>query len=162
MELTMGLIMGFAYMASPGPITSETLRRGAIFGFPAAISVQLGGMIGHLFYAFLAYSGVQLLLQMEALQIGLGLFSFGLLLYLGITTIKDRNIFRLVADGDSRPGCSVVKTFVTGGLISLTNPFAIAFWTSPCFGRGTCCLSRMISKLITSRLGCGFINVMAK
>ena len=49
MELTLGLLMGFAYMASPGPITSETLRRGAIFGFPAAISVQLGGMIGNIF-----------------------------------------------------------------------------------------------------------------
>ncbi len=54
MELGLELLMGFAYMASPGPITSETLRRGTIFGFPAAVSVQLGGMIGHLFYALLA------------------------------------------------------------------------------------------------------------
>ncbi len=130
MELTMGLIMGFAYMASPGPITSETLRRGAIFGLPGAISVQLGGMIGHLFYAFLAYSGVQFLLHMGSLQMVLGLFSFGLLTYLGVMTIKDRNLLRDVADEDSRPGCSVIKTFLTGGLISMTNPFAIAFWLS--------------------------------
>ena len=130
MELTMGLLMGFAYMASPGPITSETLRRGTIFGFPAAISFQLGGMIGHLLYALLAYSGVQVLLKMGQMQLILGIFSACLLLYLGISSIKDRNLFLKEVDEGGKPGCSIINTFFAGGLISITNPFAIAFWLS--------------------------------
>ena len=128
MEIFMALLMGVVYMASPGPVNIETLRRGVVGGFSAAFAVQSGAMVGHLAYAIIAFWSMTLLAGMGSVQVILSVLSIVLLLYLGWSAIRDRNLFKQAVDHSERAGCSIYKNFVMGSLISLLNPFSIAFW----------------------------------
>ena len=83
MEVLLGVMMGVAYVVPPGPVNIETARRGLTGGFPAALAMQLGAVIGDTTYAVLALAGVGLVLTHALAQALLGIVGTGLLLYLG-------------------------------------------------------------------------------
>jgi len=77
-----GVLMGIAFAAPPGAVTAETFRRGARGGFPVALGVQLGSLVGDATYALLALAGLAALAQNPALQFMLGAFGALFLMYL--------------------------------------------------------------------------------
>lgn len=127
-----GILMGLAFAAPPGIVTAETLRRGMMHGFPAALSVQLGSLIGDAAYCLLALAGVTVLVQHPFTQRVLGLMSIAFLLYLAVSGIYaelkstakpalDQPVFRANSRGSA---------LLSGMFLSLTNPWAIGFWLS--------------------------------
>lgn len=131
--------MGIAFAAPPGIVTAETFRRGVSRGFPAALSVQLGALIGDATYCLLALAGVAVLIQNPLTQRILGIVSVLFLFYLAISGI--------VSELRAAPANTVHPTiepphhaaaklpnqknaFLTGMFLSLTNPWAIGFWLS--------------------------------
>jgi threonine/homoserine/homoserine lactone efflux protein len=130
MDITSGLILAFAYVATPGPITVETLRQGMKGGFMVSLAVQSGSLIGLSVYALLALFGAGLLLQDSIWQLLAGITGMVLLVYLGITTIQGgRNPsvrFSEISPGRTSPR----RAFWTGAGLSLGNPLDIVFWLS--------------------------------
>lgn len=147
--IVIGLFMGVAFAAPPGAVTAETIRQGVRGGFGRAFGVQLGSLVGDATYALLALAGLAALAQIPALQFALGAFGGLFLLYLAWNTLasagaeakaaKEPQIDRpLPAAGreDVRAGwdspgtarTAALHAFLSGMAISLTNPWAIAFW----------------------------------
>lgn len=121
--------MGLAFAAPPGAVTAETLRRGARGGFALAFGVQLGSLIGDATYALLALGGLAAFAQIPALQIGLGAFGAMFLMYLAWSSFQTAlTPVALSASGDTR--VETRGAFLSGMMLSLTNPWAIAFWLS--------------------------------
>ncbi len=118
--------MGLAFAAPPGVVTAETLRRGVRGGFGHALSVQLGSLIGDASYAFMAFLGLATLVQGRFAQEVVGAIGALFLLYLAWQSFRTGSLETAVAGqtGGYR------EAFVSGMLLSLTNPWAIAFWVS--------------------------------
>ena len=128
MDVASGLLLGIVYVATPGPIGVETLRQGMKGGFGASLAVQAGSVIGLAVYALLALLGAGLLLQHVVWQMAIGVCGTAVLLYLGLTTIRDGG--RLVVQPEThRPDAvSPQRAFSAGTFLSLANPLEILFW----------------------------------
>ena len=124
-----GITMGIAFAAPPGAVTAETLRRGARGGFALAFGVQMGSLIGDATYALLALGGLAALAQIPALQIGLGAFGAFFLMYLAWSSFQSGLAPVAIAVG-SNTQIETRGAFLSGMMLSLTNPWAIAFWLS--------------------------------
>lgn len=130
MDLVTGLILGIAYAAAPGPIGIETLRQGLKGGFIASLAVQAGSAIGLATYALLAFLGAGLLLSGTTWQLAAGVSGTAVLVYLGLTTIRDGRTLAMLS-GELEPGgASARRAFNTGAVLSLANPLEIIFWLS--------------------------------
>lgn len=130
MDVTSGLILAFAYVATPGPITVETLRQGMKGGFHDSLAVQSGSLIGVIVYALLAFFGAGLLLQDPRWHLALGVSGMVLLLYLGITTIRTAHQMTVHASERLTRRTPPRGAFWTGASLSLANPLDIVFWLS--------------------------------
>jgi len=119
-------ILAIAFCAPPGVVAAETIRRGIARGFWPALLVQTGSLIGDSIWAILALAGAAALIQNWIIRLVLSVFGIGFLVYLAVKAIKD-------AGGKNIPGSvSGVDRgdMITGAVLSLSNPFAIAFWFS--------------------------------
>jgi threonine/homoserine/homoserine lactone efflux protein len=151
MDIAVGALLGLAYIAAPGPINVETLRRGLAGGTRAALALQFGACLGHLTYAALALLGLGVLALAAPVHLLLGLAGTGVLTYLGVAAVRDGwrgwagasaaahpsgdRLALAEAHGNPRgPRARVQqapvvrRTLALGAAISLANPFAVAFW----------------------------------
>ena len=119
-------ILAIAFCAPPGVVAAETIRRGIARGFWPALLVQTGSLIGDSIWAILALAGAAVLIQNWIIRLVLSLFGIGFLVYLAVKAIKDAFIDNI---HDSASGLER-GDLVTGAMLSLSNPFAIAFWFS--------------------------------
>jgi threonine/homoserine/homoserine lactone efflux protein len=130
MGITYGMIIGIIYVAAPGPISIETLKYGVKGGFTAALAVQIGSSVGLIVYALLSLLGAGLLFQEDMWQLLAAASGMIVLLYLGITTIRDgRNLFQH-SDIRTLRLSSTRRAFSTGAILSLANPLDFVFWLS--------------------------------
>lgn len=132
----LGLMLGLAYVASPGPVNVETLRRGLAGGVRVALTLQLGAIIGHLIWALLALAGVGLLLASALAQLLLGAAGTVLLVYLGWSALRgwQKLAAAAQAEREAGPATQAVRSrrriFLTCVAIAIANPFGPAFWLS--------------------------------
>ncbi len=124
-----GILMGIAFAAPPGAVTAETFRRGVRGGFPLAFGVQLGSLIGDATYALLAFAGLAAVAQNSFLQAMLGAFGAMFLLNLAWTSFQNA-LTPVTIVGNGELGAERRGAFLSGLALSLTNPWAIAFWLS--------------------------------
>ncbi len=124
--LLYGALMGIAFAAPPGVVTTETLRRGLRGGFRQALSVQLGSLIGDAGYASIALAGIAAFLQSPLAQMIAGGVGALFLIYLSWQSLRSAGNDRGAME---RPG-RLREAFLSGMMLSLTNPWAIAFWIS--------------------------------
>jgi chemosensory pili system protein ChpE len=125
--ILIGVTMGLAFAAPPGVVTTETLRRGMRGGFAHALSVQLGSLIGDASYAVIALAGLAAILQAPLAQMLVGGAGTLFLLYLAFQSMRARTADAAFAETS---GGNYGKSFLSGMLLSLTNPWATAFWIS--------------------------------
>jgi chemosensory pili system protein ChpE len=118
--------LAIAFCAPPGVVTAETIRRGFARGFWPALLVQLGSLIGDSVWAVLALLGAAALIQNWVARLILSLFGIGFLVYLAVKAFKDSRK-DIACESITNLGRG---DLVTGALLSLSNPFAIAFWFS--------------------------------
>jgi chemosensory pili system protein ChpE len=119
------LVLGIAYCAPPGIITAETIRRGFVRGFWPALMVQMGSLVGDMTWALIAVTGAAFVVQNTVARIILSLLGIILLLFLAWNALQDARHSRLPQAGKSN---SIEGDFATGAILSLTNPYAVAFW----------------------------------
>src|SRR5689334_21764651 len=116
--------LGLAFCAPPGAVTAEALRRGLARGFRPALLMQLGSLIGDATWAALALTGAAWLAQQSALRGVLGGLGTLVLLWLAGGALSAARRATLPALGTA----PARRDFAAGALLSLTNPFALAFW----------------------------------
>src|SRR5687767_4373976 len=119
-------VLAIAFCAPPGVVTAETVRRGFARGFWPALSVQMGSVIGDATWATLAIAGAAVLIQNPMVRLVLSLVGIGFLAYLAFQAVKGS----FVETNIEGTATSERGDFATGMMLSLSNPFAIAFWAS--------------------------------
>jgi chemosensory pili system protein ChpE len=118
------IVLGLILCAPPGAVNTEAFRRGVSGGFKRAWNIELGSCVGDLTWACLALIGLAFLVTNDIARIILGIAGACLLIYLAYQAIRDSKK-ETVLEGEIKEGRS---DLVTGALISLGNPFQIAFW----------------------------------
>jgi threonine/homoserine/homoserine lactone efflux protein len=147
-----GFGLGIAFVASPGAVTAQVIRRGLERGFRAAFSLQLGALIGMGLWAVVAFVGAAILAQNEVVQIILGLIAGLLLLYLATDALRAAYRGGMgEADLSDKQG-----DFMLGVALSLANPLPIAFW----LGIGGNMMSSVSSAADVEQFGVFFVGFM--
>ncbi len=117
--------LGIAFSAPPGAVTAEAIRRGFARGFRAILLVELGSLIGDAVWAAIGLTGAGALMAYAPVRVLLGVIGGGVILRLALAALAD-------AWGGSLlgrvPASSSYGDLTVGALISLTNPYAVAFW----------------------------------
>jgi threonine/homoserine/homoserine lactone efflux protein len=123
-ELLISFGLGIAFAAPPGIVTAETIRRGLIGGFWSALAVGVGSLIGDAVYAVLALGGLATLTQRPGTQLAIGLAGGVILFILAWSAWRAKlpEANQTLAAGERR------SAFLSGAALSLTNPWALAFW----------------------------------
>lgn len=116
--------LGIAFSAPPGPVNAEAVRRGLHRGFRGAFLTEVGALVGDAAWAILALSGAAFLAAHGHVSMLLGVVGALLLFVLGGNALRDAWIGRM----PQAQNMSTRTDFLAGALISLSNPFAIAFW----------------------------------
>jgi chemosensory pili system protein ChpE len=116
--------LGIAFCAPPGEITAEALRRGLARGFRPALLIELGSLIGDATWALIALVGAAFLVQNRLARLLLGMMGTLFLLRLAWHALRDAKQGAIPAP---KPP-TAYGDFTTGAVLSLGNPFAIAFW----------------------------------
>ncbi|MCI0710116.1 MAG: LysE family translocator [Chloroflexi bacterium] len=119
-----GFGLGIAFVASPGAVTAQVLKRGFERGFMAAFNLQLGALIGMGLWAAVAFVGTAAITGSMTIRLVLGVIGGLLLLYLAWDAFKAafRGTPSTAQPVDSR------GDFALGVALSLWNPLPVAFW----------------------------------
>ncbi len=116
--------LGIAFCAPPGAVNAESLRRGLAGGFTSALKVQVGSLIGDMTWSAIALAGAAVLVQSLVARIVLGAVGALFLTRLAWSALADARSGKEPAP--AAPGGR--GDFATGAFLSLTNPWAVAFW----------------------------------
>ena len=108
----------------------ETVRRGLGGGFRPALFVQLGSVIGDLTWCGVALLGLAPLVQIGWVRAGLSVAGVALLLYLGVTGLRDAVIASPATEALPAHHGGHAGAFRSGLAISMANPMAIGYWLS--------------------------------
>lgn len=125
--LLTGLGIGALAAANVGPIWLLCVRTSARFGWRPGAAIGIGAATVDLAYAVLGALGAAALLQVDALRIGLGLVGAGVLLLLGLRTLRDAWRVRMGAEDE----IEVVEpraALRTGLVATASNPLTILTW----------------------------------
>jgi threonine/homoserine/homoserine lactone efflux protein len=87
--------------------------------------VQIGSLVGDMTWAFIAVTGAAFIVQNTAARIILSLLGIILLFYLAWNALQDARHARFPQAVKNN---SIEGDFTTGAILSLTNPYALAFW----------------------------------
>ena len=132
MELFLsGFGLGLAICASPGAVTTQAVRNGLERGFRAALSLQVGALVGMVLWSVVGLTSATLLTENITARVILSTVGIGLLLYLSGQALRDAI---RVKPGEV-PHTSVRGDFTVGAILSLANPLPIALWLG--VGSGT-------------------------
>ena len=118
------LVLGIAFCAPPGIITAEAIRRGLARGFRPALLVELGSLIGDATWAIITLAGAAFVVQNLLARLALGLVGTLFLLHLAWSAIWSAKQ-GVVLQSKNATGRG---DFAAGAVLSLGNPFAVAFW----------------------------------
>ncbi len=119
-------ILGIAFCAPPGIITAETVRRGLSRGFLPALLVQFGSLFGDLTWAGISLTGAAFFLNNQLVHIGISFLGMTLLFILALKSLKDAYHYRPLEIERTTERSDLL----TGVMLSLSNPYAIAFWAA--------------------------------
>lgn len=117
-------VMGLIFVATPGIITVEAVRRGLERGQNAALRLQFGSLVGDFTWALVALLGVSVLFQNRLTAIGLSLFGCFLIFRFAWDAYRaSRKELALDGEHSTRQG-----HFAAGAALSLSNPQNLTFW----------------------------------
>ncbi|MFC0213404.1 LysE family transporter [Paenibacillus chartarius] len=118
-------LLGLSLAAPIGPINAAQIDRGIRSGFLHAWLVGVGAMLADVIFMLLVYFGVVQFLNIPSMKTFLWLFGFFILTYIGIESlISAGRVGEHRRAGDS----SLLKSFGSGFLMSISNPLSILFW----------------------------------
>jgi threonine/homoserine/homoserine lactone efflux protein len=113
--------------ATPGPDMSLFLSRTVSSGRRAGIASAIGSNMGCVVHTFLVAFGVSALISASATGfLLLKIFGAGYLLWLAIDAIRHGSSLNVKAQGAA--STSVLKSFLLGVMVNLTNPKVVIFF----------------------------------
>lgn len=126
MSIFLGYVfLGLSLAAPIGPINAAQLDKGIKNGFFHAWFVGLGAMSADALYMLAVYLGVVHFLEIPFMKAFLWSFGFFVLVYTGIESLLSAGKVISTTRGKDE---SFVKSFMSGFLMSLSNPLTILFW----------------------------------
>lgn len=116
----------FIFMASPGPGTFAVVARALGSGFSHAFSMSLGMVLGDLVFLLMAIYGLNVIAQIMGDVFVLVKYIGGIyLIYLGIKIFRSKPSSKTI---QSSTGKSLMKDFISGFLVCISNPKVILFY----------------------------------
>lgn len=119
------VFLGLSLSAPIGPVNAAQLDKGIRGGFLPAWLVGLGAIAADIIYMLLVYFGVIHFLNTPFMKSFLWLFGFFILTYTGIDSLKQAGKLSLSEMRGREP---LMKSFMSGFMMSLSNPLSILFW----------------------------------
>jgi len=119
------VLLGLSLSAPIGPINAAQLDSGIKRGFWHAWLVGLGAMIADAAYMIMVYMGIVHFIEIPFMKSFLWLFGCFVLMYTGIESLTGAGSIAKKDEGIER---SKLRSFVSGFLMSLSNPMTILFW----------------------------------
>lgn len=124
-----GVALGFVVAAQVGPIWLLCARTSLRVGFASGFGIGLGAAIVDLLYAALGAAGVAPLLAVPSLRLALGIAGGGVLVLLGVRTLRTAWCVRLGAETPDEIA-SPRAALRTGLVATASNPLTIASWAA--------------------------------
>jgi threonine/homoserine/homoserine lactone efflux protein len=121
-------ITGFIVAIPPGAVTVAAGQRAVRNGFRDSMIFCLGSCLADIIYLLIVYFGVAVLIaDNHILKTVLYFLSSGLLLFFGISTVRDPRGMQLKEERNGKKS-GILKTILSGLGITLLNPATIAGW----------------------------------
>ncbi|MCP8969197.1 LysE family transporter [Ectobacillus ponti] len=126
----MGVFLGYVFLglslsAPIGPINAAQLDKGIRNGFFHAWLLGLGALMADVLYMMLVYMGVVHFLTTDFVKSFLWSFGTFVLFYTGVESLRGAGTIAVQSDKEDE---SMMKSFVSGFFMSLSNPLTILFW----------------------------------
>lgn len=125
-----GLWLGLVFNAAPGPVFTESSRRGVRGGFKPAMGVQLDSLVGDALWAVFGLVGAAALLTQPQLRTPITLVGCLVLVLLdghGIYAAARRT--DIAGSDNTVSGSSPLRgPVVAGALMSLSNVWNVVYW----------------------------------
>lgn len=126
-SLIEGFFLGVGAAVPLGPINILLMNR-ALKNYPQAVMTGLGAMSADALYLSLILFGMMHMLQGGIISDLLSLGSIGFLFFLAYRIYQDRNVYLTSDINENRKAKGSV--YVQGLLLTLINPYTLAFWLS--------------------------------
>ncbi len=144
-DFLQGMLLGFAAAVPLGPINLLIMNE-AIKSFKNGVAVGFGAMSADISYLLLILLGLTKFLTATWLLNTLTVLGSCFLFFIAYSIYKNRNNLVKKVEIDAKG--SIIKHFTKGYLLTLINPFTIAFWLSiATLSVGTSNLSLTVSGL---------------
>lgn len=123
------LVLGVIVAIPPGSVTVIACQRAIQYGFRNSLIFTMGSSLSDIFYICLVYFGLANFIQDDGNKLVLWIMCGVLLVLIGIMTVASS---RSSSGADER-GASLLQskpwvTFVSGIVVTLTNPMTIIGW----------------------------------
>ncbi|CAM3741494.1 LysE family transporter [Mesobacillus zeae] len=118
------IFLGLSLAAPIGPVNAAQMDKGIRSGFLHAWLLGLGAVTADIVYMLAVYMGVVRFLETPLIQTFLWLFGSFVLLYTGIESVAGAGKIVMRDNKDE----SKSKSFISGFLMSISNPLTILFW----------------------------------
>jgi len=123
------IVLGIVVAIPPGSVTVVACQRALQFGFKNSIYFTLGSACSDVFYLILVSIGVaHFVSDNPFLKIGLGIFCGIILVLLGTLSLLEIRKQKAGRAGLKKLSENPLATFISGILVTLTNPMTIVGW----------------------------------
>nr|WP_309101286.1 LysE family transporter [Fredinandcohnia onubensis] len=119
------VLLGLSLAAPIGPVNAAQLDRGIKYGFLHAWLVGVGAVLADGVYMLIVYLGLVSFINTPFIQTFLWLFGCFVLLYTGIESMLSAGQIKMENSRKQEPA---FKAFLSGFIMSITNPLTILFW----------------------------------
>jgi len=119
------ILLGLSLAAPIGPINAAQIDRGIRNGFMHSWFIGVGAVLADGVYMLIVYIGVVRFLETPMVQTFLWLFGCFVLMYTGIESLMNAGKVHLQHERGKEP---LFKSFLSGFLMSISNPLTILFW----------------------------------
>ncbi|MFB9330665.1 LysE family transporter [Paenibacillus aurantiacus] len=121
------MLLGLSLSAPIGPVNAAQLDTGIKKGFLHSWFVGIGAMVADMVYMLLVYLGLVHFIAIPFMKSFLWLFGCFVLVYTGVEGLMRAEKLQLSAIGPQNIQ-PLSKSFLSGFLMSLSNPMTILFW----------------------------------
>ncbi len=129
--LTSGITLGLGAAVPIGPVNVEMARRALTWGWRPAACLGLGAVTVDCIYATAASLGMQVAAGSVWINVPLGILGIAFLSWLGVQSLRQafhqsRTDWADTTENTPRPPAR--RSYVTGLLMTFTNPMTLVFW----------------------------------
>ena len=126
--LAAGVLFGLALAAPPGPMNAIIAEESVLRGWTAGFKAGIGAMLADVLFFVLVFAGVAAVLgNHEPVQHSLFVVGGGLMLFFAAGAVRDaRAASSFTSESVTGESTGFQKAFV----LSLTNPYQLAFWVT--------------------------------